>query len=112
MQVKWNPENAQEVLDTLVGSGASQYEWYRELDDSDGVVTVVMETGDHTPEGRRIVRRRRFNTEFLVSLVNDIIAEKRSGWSEVRLAVIDDDFDSVQADIVFQHAVLGDWLFA
>lgn len=111
MTTKWNPEDDQEVFDALVGAGASQYDWYRELDEDGETATIVMETGDWTDEGKCIVRRRQFSASELVALVNAIVAEKRAGWKHIQRAVEDDDFDSNDADIVFQHAVLGDLVF-
>ena len=111
MTIKWTPEDDQDVFDTLIGAGASEYDWYRELDEDGKVATVVMETGDWPDEGKCIVRRRQFSASELVALVNAIVAEKRAGWEHIQRAVSDDDFDCNDADIVLQHAVLGDIVF-
>jgi len=113
MAIKWTPENDEEVVDTLVWAGASQYEWYHALDNVEGsnVVSVAMETGDYDEEGEPLIRPLITTTDELVALVNAIIAEKRAGWMHILRAVEKEDFDSIDADIVFQHAVLGDIVF-
>lgn len=113
MAIQWTPENDEDVVDTLVWAGASQYEWYHALDNVEGsnVVSVAMETGDYDEEGEPLIRPLITTTDKLVTLVNNIIAEKRAGWQRIERAVESDDFDSDDADIVFQHAVLGDLVF-
>lgn len=113
MAIQWKPETAEDVVDTLVWAGASQYDWYHALDNVDGsnIVTVAMETGEYDDEGDPLIRPLIISTDELVALVNTIIAEELAGWRHIQRAVESDDFDANDADIVFQHAVLGDLVF-
>ena len=104
--------NAQEVIDTLVGSGAETYEWYRKLDITDEEQIVCrMETGDTTEDGKIITTTKTFSPSRAKSVVNSIIKEKKGGWQVVQSAVDADDFDSDAVDVVLQHIVLGDLVF-
>ena len=104
--------NAQEVIDTLVGSGAETYEWYRKLDITDEEQIVCkMETGDTTDDGKIITKSVTFSPSRAKAVVNAIIKDKKAGWQVVQSAVDSDDFDADASDVVLQHIVLGDLVF-
>jgi len=114
MKSAWKA-TTQDVIDHLVYSGASQYDWYHELDEQDGLIVVAIENGEFDDEGEPVVVRNVFFPTHLVGVVHDIIANQKAGWRAVQEAISfdedDADFDSDSADIVLQHAVLGDVVF-
>lgn len=95
-----------DIVDHLVYSGASQYDWYRVLDWDGKDVYVEMEDG----EGG-IVRK-----SFLVSQLRDVIVSiildpVDPCGPRIARAVVEDDFDSDDADVVLQIATLGEVVF-
>ena len=95
----------QDIVDHLVYSGASQYDWYRVLDWDGKDVYVEMEDG----EGG-IVRK-----SFLISQLRDVIVSILNDVEpyspRIARAVVEDDFDSDDADVVLQIATLGEVVF-
>ena len=111
MKTVWTA-NAQEVIDTLIYSGAETYDWYRKLDITDEEQIVCkMETGETTDDGKIITKSVTFTPRRAKEVVNAIIKEKKAGWQVVLSAVDSDDFDSDASDVVLQHIVLGDLVF-
>ena len=114
MKSAWKA-TTQDVIDHLVYSGASQYDWYHELDEQDGKIVVAIENGEFDDEGEPVVVTKTFTPTALIGVVHDIIANQKAGWRAVQESISFDeddvDFDSDSADIVLQHAVLGDVVF-
>ena len=103
---------AEDIIDTLVGSGCETYEWYRKLDvTDDDQIICRMETGNVTDDGKIITTTKTFSPTYAKSVVNFIIKEKKAGWQVVQSAVDSDDFDADASDVVLQHIVLGDLVF-
>ncbi len=102
---------ATEIIDHLVYSGAESYDWYRVLDEDGKQVTVAMETGDTDENGEEIVLLQQFTPTELKRIAEEIVKDQRAGWRAVRESIAYDDFDSDSADIVLQHAVLGELVF-
>ena len=93
----------EEVLDHLVGAGASQYGWYTQLDDSDGRITVGMEDPEDPEE--EIVKT--VTVTEVKRIVAEMIAKQEDGYRKVVKAIAEDDFDADDADIVLQWVALG-----
>ena len=115
MKTTWKA-TAEDVIDHLVYSGASQYDWYHQLHDEDGKIVVAIENGEFDDEtGEPVVVTKTFTPTALIGVVHDIVANKKDGWRAVQEAISfdedDADFDSDSADIVLQHAVLGGVVF-
>lgn len=97
----------QEVLDHLVGAGASQYGWYTQLDDSDGRITVGIQ--DPYEDEKEVVKT--VTVTEAKSIVAEMIGKQADGYQQVVRAIMDDDFDSMDADIVLQWIVFGELVY-
>lgn len=103
---RWNPTD-EELLDHIVYSGASQYEWYLTLETKgDNYISVEMEDEQGKRTGIKM-----FSSDVAKSIVNNITHEQLPGWKLIVRAVNEDDFDSVDADIVLQYCVFGQLVY-
>jgi uncharacterized membrane protein YjjP (DUF1212 family) len=97
----------QEVLDHLVGAGADQYDWYTQLDDSDGVITVGMEDPDD-PDTEIV---KTVTVTQAKEIVAEMITKQAGGYKHIVRAIESDDFDANDADIVLQWITLGELVY-
>jgi hypothetical protein len=97
----------EEVIDHLCGAGASEYDWYTQLDDSDGRITVGME--DPEDSDKEIVKT--VTVTEVKEIVAQMIAKQAGGYKHIVRAIESDDFDANDADIVLQWIALGELVY-
>jgi hypothetical protein len=97
----------QDVIDHLIYSGASQYDWYVRLDEEDGKMIVEMEN----PDDPELTITKTVTATQVKEVIKEMTKAQAGGWKTVELAVKTDDFDSDGADIVWQWVVFGEVVY-
>jgi hypothetical protein len=100
----------QDIVDHIIYAGADMYDWYVELshDETNNDIRIVMEDPDF-PENSLTVET---NPGEIRAMISRIITEDLPGAKAINRAVLDDDFDSNDSDIVLQYMIFGQIVYA